>query len=55
VLVDAIRSEKSLFTSSAEVVRSWELLAPIQQAWGMDDTPLVQYKKGASVDEVASK
>lgn len=45
VLVDAIRSQKNLFTSSDEVLRSWEILAPVQQAWSMDDGPLIQYPK----------
>ena len=48
VLVDAIRSEKSLFTSSQEVIRSWEILAPLQQAWDMDNTPLPVYSKGTN-------
>lgn len=48
VLVDAIRSDKNLFTSSAEVIRSWEILAPVQAAWGMDNTPLPAYQRGNS-------
>lgn len=47
VIVDAMKSRKSLFTSSDEVLRSWEVLQPIQQAWSMDSAPLVQYPKGA--------
>lgn len=50
VLVDAIRGEKNLFTSSEEVLRSWQVLAPLQHAWDMDKTPLVQYEKGSSPD-----
>lgn len=46
VLVDAIRGEKNLFTSSEEVLRSWEILAPVQAAWGMDDQPIRQYSPG---------
>ncbi len=46
VLVDAIRGEKNLFTSSEEVLRSWDLLAPLQQAWNMDDSPVRQYDQG---------
>lgn len=46
VLVDAILSKKSLFTGSDEVLRSWEILAPLQAAWSMDNTPLNTYKKG---------
>ena len=52
VLVDAIRSEKSLFTSSLEVVRSWELLAPLQYAWNMSDEKLSQYSKNSNDKDV---
>lgn len=54
VIVDAIRSRKSLFTGSDEVLRSWEILAPVQQAWHMDHTPLTQYAVGSSVAAVLS-
>lgn len=33
VLVDAMHSEKSLFATSGEVLRAWELMAPLQDAW----------------------
>lgn len=52
VLVDAIRSEKSLFTSSMEVIRSWELLAPLQYAWNMSNEVLPQYKQSSSEKDV---
>lgn len=46
VLVDAIRSRKSLFTTSEEVLQSWRIVAPLQHAWDMDEQPLIEYKKG---------
>jgi glucose-6-phosphate 1-dehydrogenase len=46
VIVDAIRSQKSLFASSDEVLRSWEILAPVQQAWQQGDCPLKMYAPG---------
>lgn len=46
VLVDAIYGRKSLFTSSEEVLRSWEILKPVQDAWNMDDALLVEYPQG---------
>jgi len=52
VLVDAIRSQKSLFTSSEEVQQSWKLLQPVQDAWNMDNEPLQPYQPGASIDEI---
>ncbi|HEU4830944.1 MAG TPA: hypothetical protein VFS65_02100, partial [Candidatus Saccharimonadales bacterium] len=47
VIVDAIRSHKSLFTSSGEVLRSWEILQSVQRAWSMDHTPLPTYPVGS--------
>jgi len=52
VLVDAIRSRKSLFTSSDEVLASWRVLQPLQAAWEMDDSSLKTYAVGASVDDI---
>lgn len=52
VLVDAIRSQKSLFTTSEEVLRSWQLLALVQQAWSFDSTQLYRYQPGVSASAV---
>jgi glucose-6-phosphate 1-dehydrogenase len=52
VIVDAIRSQKSLFTSSSEVLRSWEILKPVQDAWSMDGRPLRQYEPQSTVDSI---
>ena len=52
VLVDAIRSRKSLFTSSDEVLRSWQLLEPVQQAWSFDNQPLYKYAVGTTIDQI---
>lgn len=55
VIVDAIQSRKSLFASSDEVLRSWELLKPIQDAWMMDNTPLTTYPAGSSDQDITAK
>lgn len=47
VLVDAINSRKSLFATSEEVIRAWEVLAPLQEAWN-GDKPLRFYPVGSS-------
>jgi len=52
VLVDAMRSRKSLFTGSEEVLRSWALLKPVQDLWNMTDTPPKQYKKGSGIQDI---
>jgi glucose-6-phosphate 1-dehydrogenase len=52
VIVDAIHSRKSLFTSSNEVLRSWEVLRPVQAAWAADQTPLKFYAVGSAFTDV---
>jgi len=52
VLADAIASHHSLFTSSDEVIREWEILDPVQKAWAMDLVPLELYDKGAKLSEL---
>lgn len=54
VLVDAISSKKSLFTSSGEVLASWRILQPILDSWGMADQPLFIYPKGSSTHTISS-
>lgn len=52
VLVDAIDSRKSLFTSSAEILESWRVLQPLLDAWSMEQLPLNIYTKGSSAESV---
>lgn len=54
VLVDAISSKKSLFTSSGEVLASWRILQPILESWGMADQPLFIYPKGSATHTISS-
>ncbi len=51
VLVDAVNSRKSLFATSAEVLRAWEILAPLQVAW-QTDTAIIQYVPGSYARDV---
>lgn len=54
VLVDAIMSEKSLFTGSGEVIRSWEILQPLLDAWkNSNESPKV-YPVGSDVSSIIS-
>jgi len=46
VLVDAIRSNHTLFTSSDEVLESWRILEPLRRVWEMNGDDLVIYDKG---------
>ena len=47
VLVDAIKGDQSLFSSSQEVIRSWQILEPILSAWGTRDEDLIIYPNGS--------
>lgn len=51
VIVDAIRSHKSLFAGSDEVLRSWEILQPVQNAW-MNSGDIRQYDLDADLYEL---
>ena len=52
VFLDAINADHTLFTSSAEVLAAWRLLAPIQQAWSMDKGELLHYRPGATPEQI---
>jgi glucose-6-phosphate 1-dehydrogenase len=49
VLVDAISSQKSLFTSSGEVLCSWRILQPIQDSWTNTTDAISTYKFGSDI------
>jgi glucose-6-phosphate 1-dehydrogenase len=50
VLVDAIRSDHSLFAGSGEVVESWRILQPVIDYWQSDKTKIPEYKPGSSIE-----
>jgi glucose-6-phosphate 1-dehydrogenase len=52
VLLDAMTSNKNLFASSEEVLRSWEILQPIQHAWSMQHAELLSYPKGSTIASI---
>ena len=52
VLLEAIAGKKAIFTGGEEVIRSWEILNYVQQAWGMNDPALKYYKQGATADSI---
>ncbi len=51
VLIEAIEGNEDIFTTSDEVLRSWEVLAPVQEAWLMSDESPLLYQPGMSVDD----
>lgn len=52
VIVDAISSHKSLFTSSEEVLQSWRILQPIQDDWNSAQEPPRLYLEGSGVNSI---
>jgi len=54
VLVDAIRSRKSLFTTSDEVLASWRVLQPLLDRWEMSGEAPKAYPKGSSTHTICS-
>lgn len=46
VLLDAMKSDNSLFTRSQEVIETWRILDPIQKYWDMQDS-IETYEKGS--------
>jgi glucose-6-phosphate 1-dehydrogenase len=52
VLLEAIAGKKAIFTGGEEVIRSWEILNYVQQAWDMNEPVLKYYKQGASVESI---
>jgi glucose-6-phosphate 1-dehydrogenase len=48
VLVDAIRGDQALFASSAEVIRSWEVLGPVLESWQASGDNLEIYPLGSN-------
>lgn len=54
VLVDAMTSRKSIFTSSQEIVESWRILQPILTAWSFEKDDIPTYEQGADAESVVS-
>jgi glucose-6-phosphate 1-dehydrogenase len=54
VLVDAIRSHKSLFAGSDEVIRAWEILKPVQDAWAATGDLPQRYEKGTDIRNIVA-
>lgn len=52
VFLAAINGQKSLFVTSGEILQSWKILAPIQEAWAKDAAGLKIYKEGSTIDYI---
>jgi glucose-6-phosphate 1-dehydrogenase len=47
LLLDAMIGDQTLFIRSDEVIESWRILAPVQQAWARGEVPLAFYPAGS--------
>jgi glucose-6-phosphate 1-dehydrogenase len=54
VIEEAIAGRQTIFTTGPEVLRSWEIVAPVQSAWQMDNQPLPTYPQGSSLRDLLS-
>lgn len=55
VLLEAIKGRKEIFTTSAEVLRSWQLVAQLQEEWSRDNEPLYQYPRGIGAQVIMDR
>lgn len=49
VILDAIRSDRSLFVTNDEILETWRILDPVQRAWSMSTDDLMFYKPGTDI------
>jgi len=52
VFLDTIRSDRTLFVSNEEVLETWRILTPVQEAWKMNDTDLIFYPSGSDINSL---
>ncbi len=52
VLLDAVRGDRTLFTSDEEVLASWRILEPVLHAWSMDSRDLKHYPAGSTPQNI---
>lgn len=48
LLLDALKSDNSLFISNAEIEESWKFIDPIIQGWNKYNQPLYEYEAGSA-------
>lgn len=55
VVVDALRGDQTLFTTSHEVLASWHVIQPILDAWQHNNVPLHTYPAGSAGPSVLNE
>jgi len=51
VLVDAVKSDRTLFATSEEVLQSWRIIEPVLEAWQRSSDGLQPYASGSNGPE----
>ena len=54
VIVDAFKGDRSLFSTSEEILASWKIVDPIIKNWTSNSNNLELYKKGSSGPDISS-
>jgi glucose-6-phosphate 1-dehydrogenase len=52
VLIDGIRGDQTLFSSSAEVLESWRIVDAVVREWAKSSAGLIRYNPGVTADSV---
>jgi glucose-6-phosphate 1-dehydrogenase len=52
ILLAAIGGDRDLFVASEEIVESWRIIAPVQDAWQDTSDDLFLYEKGRSISKL---
>ncbi len=47
VIMDAVKGDQSLFSSSEELLTAWEVVQPVLDAWAASRKPIRQYTRGS--------
>ena len=55
VLLEAMAGNEDIFTTSEEVLRSWEIVAPVQEDWSMSEDIPRLYAPGLPIEELLPK
>lgn len=55
VLLDTIRGDRTLFTTSDEVVAAWTAIDPIQSSWSTRVDDMIIYEAGTSAERIRQK
>ena len=53
VLVDSVKGDHSLFSTSSEILASWKIVNNVVKSWIINDNDLIAYKKGSTGPDIS--